>query len=426
MEPALPSMAMATGRSGRRRNAAVSRLGAISSGCDEGVTAVLTVQPRLSAVGLAGLAVAIAVAAVGIATVVAWSPTSEIVGDIAYQAFTVVGVLLYLRRPHNAIGPLFVLAGVGSALAAGTGAVLRQVRDGAFDLSSPLIHLIGSIQTVAWLPSFAVPLVYVALLFPDGNYLSRRWARVGRVAAVAIALAAVTLVTLTTIMPTEQVLAPSPTVDGGLQEILSNVSLVGVLTMLGCGLLALASLLLRYRRSGEHPREQIKLVVFAVFLAVAATLLDGHFGLPANIIMPLGVPLIPVAVAVAVTRYRLYDIDRLVSRTVSYAVVTTLLVGLYAGLVALTTRALPFSSGLGVAASTLAAAAAFHPLRRHVQVVVDRRFNRGRYDAARVVAAFARNVRRTVEASTIEAELAATVQQTVQPSMMSVWVAPPR
>jgi hypothetical protein len=135
-------------------------------------------------------------------------------------------------------------------------------------------------------------------------------------------------------------------------------------------------------------------------------------------------PLIPAAVGIAILKYRLYDIDRLISRTLGYAIVTGLLVGLYAGLVLLATEVLSITSPVAVAASTLAAAALFTPLRRRVQRVVDRRFNRVRYDADQTVAAFAARLRDAVDLDAVRSDLLAVVTTAVEPAHMSVWTAP--
>jgi hypothetical protein len=133
---------------------------------------------------------------------------------------------------------------------------------------------------------------------------------------------------------------------------------------------------------------------------------------------------LPLALGVGILKYRLYDVDRLISRTVSYAVVTGLLVGVYVGLVTLATRVLPFSSPLGVAASTLAAAALFNPLRKRVQRLVDRRFNRARYDAEAMVAAFAQRVRDDVDLDAVSSEFVRAVQISVEPAHVSLWLRP--
>jgi hypothetical protein len=135
---------------------------------------------------------------------------------------------------------------------------------------------------------------------------------------------------------------------------------------------------------------------------------------------------VPVAIAVAVLRYRLWDLDRLISRTVTYAVVTGLLVLPYLAIVAATPRLVAGSGSLAVAAATLAAAAAFQPLRRRVQDLVDRRFNRRRYDAARTVDAFAARLRDQIDLDALNAELLSVVDQTMQPTRASLWLRPSR
>jgi hypothetical protein len=130
----------------------------------------------------------------------------------------------------------------------------------------------------------------------------------------------------------------------------------------------------------------------------------------------------PAAVAVAVLRYRLYDIDRVISRTLAYAIVTGLLVGVYAALVLLATRVLSFHTPVAVAASTLAVAALFSPLRRQVQRAVDRRFNRARYDADQIVAAFAARLKDPVDPDSVRDDLAGVVHQTLEPACVMVWM----
>jgi len=136
----------------------------------------------------------------------------------------------------------------------------------------------------------------------------------------------------------------------------------------------------------------------------------------------VGLAALPVSMGVAILRYRLYEIDRIISRTLAYTVVTGLLVAAYAGLVLLSTRVLAVSSSVAVAASTLAAAAAFNPLRRRVQRVVDRRFNRARYDADLTVAAFAARLQDKVDLDSVRADLAGLVTRTLEPSHLSFWL----
>jgi len=131
---------------------------------------------------------------------------------------------------------------------------------------------------------------------------------------------------------------------------------------------------------------------------------------------------VPVSMGVAILKYRLYDIDRIISRTVAYAIITGLLVGVYAGLVLLATGVLGLHSSVAVAVATLAAAALFAPVRRRVQRVVDRRFNRARYDAERTVAAFAAQLKDTVDLESVRDDLAGVVHQALEPAHVSVWI----
>jgi hypothetical protein len=132
--------------------------------------------------------------------------------------------------------------------------------------------------------------------------------------------------------------------------------------------------------------------------------------------------LVPVAIGIAVLRYRLYDIDRIISRTVAYAIITGLLVGIYAGLVLLATEVLGFRSTVAVAAATLAAAALFNPVRRRVQHRVDRRFNRARYDAEATVAAFAARLKDVVDLDSVTGDLARVAEKALEPAHVSIWI----
>jgi hypothetical protein len=136
----------------------------------------------------------------------------------------------------------------------------------------------------------------------------------------------------------------------------------------------------------------------------------------------LALAALPLSIAVGILKYHLYDIDRLISRTLAYTLVTGLLIGVYAGIVTFATRVLPFSSPVGVAASTLTVAALFNPLRRRVQRIVDRRFNRARYNAETVVAAFAARLKDAVDLDLVRDDLAGVVQQTLEPAHVSVWM----
>ena len=157
---------------------------------------------------------------------------------------------------------------------------------------------------------------------------------------------------------------------------------------------------------------------------IVGAVIQAHHGIWQTVgaVFVLGVAALPVGMGVAILKYRLYEIDRIISRTLAYAIITGLLVGVYAGLVLLATRVLPFSTPVAVAASTLAAAALFSPLRRRVQRAVDQRFNRARYDADKTVAAFAGRLQDAVDLDMIRDDLAGVVRQALAPAYVSVWL----
>jgi hypothetical protein len=186
---------------------------------------------------------------------------------------------------------------------------------------------------------------------------------------------------------------------------------------------------LAWRRSAGDRRAQLKWLMAGAVMAVAglALIAAGPYKdqTPGRILRDvafLALAALPVAMGVGILKYHLYDIDRLISRTLSYTLVTGVLIGVYAGVVTLATRVLPFSSPVGVAASTLAVAAMFNPLRRRVQRSVDRRFNRARYDAEATVAAFAARLKDAVDLDSIRDDLTGVVQQTLEPAHVSVWI----
>jgi hypothetical protein len=160
-------------------------------------------------------------------------------------------------------------------------------------------------------------------------------------------------------------------------------------------------------------------------ISLLATDSGSASGQAALMVSRLGLVAFPVSMGVAILKYRLYEIDRIISRTLAYAIVTGLLVGVYAGLVTLATQVFAFSGTVGVAASTLVAAALFNPLRRRVQHLVDRRFNRARYDADQTAAAFAGRLKDAADLDSVRDDLASVVRQTLEPTHVSLWVAPP-
>ncbi len=189
---------------------------------------------------------------------------------------------------------------------------------------------------------------------------------------------------------------------------------------------------LAWRQAGGERRRQLKWLMSGTAVAVVCTVLTVVVGTldtsagPAVTaalgIVSVGIAALPVGMGVAILKYRLYEIDRIISRTLSYAIVTGLLVGVYAGLVLVATQVFRFHSTVAVAASTLVAAALFNPVRRRVQRAVDRRFNRARYDADRMVAAFAARLQDTVDLDSARDDLATVVYRALEPAHVSVWI----
>ena len=339
--------------------------------------------------------------------------------------YATVGLVLSLRRPANPIGWLYAAAGLVWSLAIPGDSWLYQLvaEHRPLPLAAQVAAVFGEFS---WAPATVLGVTLPALVVPDGRLRSRRWRPVAATSMVAAVLVVV-----------GGGLAPAQLEDvsianpfglagpaGAVAGLLANVgTLLWVATMVA----SLACVVVRFRSSGGVERQQLRWVAAGAAAAVAG-LLAGAAVPQDNVlsgVLYASVLFIPLAVAVAVLRYRLWDLDRLVSRTVTYAVVTALLVVPYLLIVPAAGRLAQGSGSLAVAAATLAAAAVFQPLRRRVQELVDRRFNRRRYDAARTVEGFAAHLRDQVDLDALRAELLAVVDQTVQPVGASLWLRPP-
>jgi len=206
----------------------------------------------------------------------------------------------------------------------------------------------------------------------------------------------------------------------------NSAQAVAVLALIALSIAAVVYQARNFRRASGLRRQQLKWLGLGALVCVVIlpTFLWSNAPSAVSDLLPLGLAAVPIAIGTAILRYRLYDIDRLISRTLSYAILTALLAGVFLGLVALTTDALAFSGRVGVAASTLAAIALFNPLRVGIQRLVDRRFNRARYDAEAIVGAFSTRLRGAVEIDTIRTDLLDAVNRAVQPSHASIWIKP--
>jgi hypothetical protein len=344
-------------------------------------------------------------------------------GSTLVLAFGVVGVVVAHRQPRNRIGWILlgfiILLGVSNI--AGFYAVL-DYRLGHRGL--PLAPVAVVLANTAWLPALAAaPLII--LLFPDGQLPTPRWRWVlwAYAGLIACVMAVVAAQPIAAVADHDIRLDPSGnlTSSGRLPGWLANppvwIGAVVVFSLAGIALSAVGRQVLSWRQARGERRQQLKWLAFGAAVTVAWLIGMLMVNLPL-----VGIAALPVSMGIAILKYRLYDIDRIISRTLSYAIVTGLLVGAYAGLVLLATRVLAFSSTIAVAASTLAAAALFNPLRRRVQRSVDRRFNRARYDADQTVAAFAVRLKDAVDLDSVRYDLATVVQKALEPAHVSVWI----
>ena len=347
------------------------------------------------------------------------------VGIVFIGAFATVGALLAWKRPENPIGWLLSAIGLGYAVA------VFSVFLAHFPRTVPLASWLGFL----YLLGFGL-CVLVVLLFPTGTLPSRRWRPVAWAAWAGVAAWVLGCAFAPTIVTTSPA-TPNPVgVTGPAGDIFKVLAAGGALLFVVTGLAAVLSLVFRYRRAQTAERAQLRWLVYAGALIVVAFLAEtlaekvvGPGATANNLQNALGsgaVALVPVAIGIAVLRYRLYDIDRIISRTVAYAIVTGLLAGVYAGLVLLATHVLKVHGPVAVAAATLAAAALFTPVRRRVQSRVDRRFNRARYDADQIAAAFAARLKDTVDLGSVRDDLTGIVSRALEPAHVSVWISRPQ
>jgi hypothetical protein len=344
--------------------------------------------------------------------------------------FATIGLVLTLRRPDNPIGWLYAAAGlVWSAYIPFDPWVDQLQRSGRpLPVAARYLVLIGE---SFWAIGITLAITLLLLLLPDGRLRSPRWR--------SVAVAAVAGTALTVVggcldpAPTTQTLEPIAkpfAFHGWAGAVAAVISWTGFGILFACVPAAALCVVLRFRGSQGVERQQLRWVAFGAVASVVGPL--AAIALAVVGVLPtvdaFSYPLllsVPLAIAVAVLRYRLWDLDRLISRTVAYALLTLLLGLGYAAVVLGLGRLLPDSSTLAVAAATLAVAAVFQPARRRVQQVVDRRFNRRRYDAARTVEGFAARLRDQVDLDALHGELLGVVDQTMQPTQAHLWLRPP-
>ena len=373
---------------------------------------------------LGGALLALAVAAVVLDALIGQLSIGVPAGLVVVLTFAGVGLLIARRQPGNPIGWIMVVFTLLYVLgAAATDYAVLYYRLGHRGLPlAALALLLSAVQA----PSFAMFPV-VVLLFPDGTVPGRRWRWALRAYAGLVALVLALIVAAAAVALADHDVRLSPggslTSSGHLAGWLANppgwliVPVIAAIVIIGLSFIG--HQVLSWRAAEGDRRQQLKWLACGGAVAAASLLLAGALGVAELL---AGLAALPVSIGVGILRYRLYDIDRIISRTLAYALVTGLLAGVYAALVLLATRVLSVHTPVAVAAATLAAAALFNPLRVRVQRVVDRRFNRARYDADQAVAAFAARLKDAVDLDSIRDDLAGTVHQALEPAHVSVWV----
>ena len=349
---------------------------------------------------------------------------------VMIAAFAALGALLASRRPRNPIGWILCASPLCLAfteLARNWYVHTLIAEPGSLPLTSGLMWA----ANWAWIPGFMPLLTLLLLLFPDGRPPSRRWRPVGWLAGLAMALLIVGYAFAPGALEDYPRVDNPVGVEGTVGDALEVFQGVGFPFFALAAIGSMASLVVRFRRSRGVERQQLKWMAAAAALVVAAWLVNAFFdqvvGSDISLILPLALLALPTAATVAILRYRLYDLGLVVNRTLVYGALTAALAGSYLGIVLLLQLALePLTSdsGLAIAGSTLAVAALFRPLRGRIQELVDRRFYRRRYDAARTVESFSARLRDEVELDALSAELRGVVRETVQPAHVSLWLRP--
>jgi hypothetical protein len=350
-------------------------------------------------------------------TLAEWAPNA-----VWAVSLPMVGALIATHRPRNPIGWLFCAVGIFQGLIIAT----EAYSDYALRIAPGTVPgglLTNWVAQWVWAPSVGLLVTFLPLLFPDGRLPSPRWRPVAWLSAFSIVLTCGLYGVL--LWPLRAVVDRDPfeLLPAG-QAIVVNAAAP---FMLLCGLACLTALAVRFRQARGIERQQLKWLLFAAAITVVILSLSLSLVVNRLWLLPLA-PAIPVAAGIAILRYRLYDIDRIISRTLIYGLLTALLAGVYSGAVLVLGQVF---GGVGrdlpswaVAGVTLAVAALFQPARRRIQAVVDRRFNRRKYDAAKTVEAFSVRLRHEVDLDALSAELLAVADQTMQPTMASLWLRP--
>jgi len=368
---------------------------------------------------------------IGVATVFGLMNGSFGVGEFAvvslvYMSFATVGALVASHHPGNAIGWLFCCAALLMMGSNASGEYATYAHAHAWRG----VGATGWLAQWTWSAGMLLVASFLLLLFPDGGLPSRRWRPVAWLAGVSLTLFLIGTAFAVGPLDSPHGIAQNPLGVPG-AKVLAGPGQLGLAIAI---LAAVGSLVQRFRHAGTRQRQQLKGFVTAASASVAFVLItavtqavSSDWAPPAAVFL-LVIATIPISVGVAILQHRLYDVDVIINRTLVYGVLTATLAGVYLGSVLLLQLALgPVTSGsnLAVAVSTLAVAALFRPARARIQAVVDRRFYRRKYDAARTLEGFSARLREEVDLDALGGELRAVVSETMQPAHVSLWLRAP-
>jgi hypothetical protein len=365
-----------------------------------------------------------------------------LVGGALFLAFPLVGALIASKRPENAVGWLCLAVGLMWTL---LGMLDYYSYYGAATPGSlPCPVAMAGISDLMWVPAMGILGTYVLLLFPDGRLPSSRWRPLAWLSGAVILLLSVGVMLAPGRLANLAGVRKPFGIEGADWLVAGAYVLLPLLPL--CMLASALSLVLRYRRSGGEERQQIKWIAFAASVVVVlyAIAMIASFVFPAESWTTAGsvwwlnlltyavlssFTLVPLAVGIAVLKYRLYEIDILINRALVYAPLTAILVLVYVGGVVGLQAAFRTLSGqestLAVVASTLVIAALFGPLRQRVQAFVDRRFYRRKYDAGKTLRSFSAKLRDETDLEALNDELVGVVRETMQPVHVGFWLRPP-
>jgi hypothetical protein len=360
--------------------------------------------------------------------------THNLTECVPFLPAAIIGIILARQRPRNPIGWVFVALAV-TVFVTADAAQYTVLTYRLHHPGLPLARVALALNSL-WI-GFVLLLPLPILLFPDGRVDGRFWRWTLR---IYLAMSGIVLLILGGGGMAQAFAARHIKVDSNGDlitshtqgSVLQNIGATSFLLLFVAIVLSwVVRQVLGYRRSTGDRRAQLKWLMAGAIISFAGLVFTLTSGNAASLIVRVistlgfvGLAALPLSIGVGVLKYRLYEIDRLVSRTLSYAIVTGLLVGVYVGMIALTTRLIPLSSSVGVAASTLVAVGLFTPVRRWVQRRVDRRFNRNRYDSEAMVATFSSRLRDAVQLETVRSDLLEVVNRAVEPSQVSLWIRP--